>query len=155
MKTQIKLTVLAIQLIGDGKIAVMTKPSRTNPSPNGVHVLNAAQAKRLSERTLGVDNIIGLKHLVELSNGSAVLTIDAEECKAGDAYTKSDKSTGTYTKDWTKFSNHEMKLGVAAQMKLAELSLANSFNQVQTQSAPKSQPTVIAEVVTEEEEPTA
>ena len=136
MKTKITLEVQGLQIVGDGKYALLTKPSKTNPSPNGVHIVNQAQIDRISERCLGVKNVIGLKHMIQVSNGSAKLTIDAEDCKAGETFTKANGETGTYTKDWVKYNNHEISLGIVAQMKLAELSLADSFKATQVYAKP-------------------
>lgn len=153
MKTQIKLNVIGIQEIGDGRVAILTKPSKQNPSPNGTHVMSEQQIKRIAKRTLGFESARDLKNLVELSNGAAVLTIDAEDCKTGDSFKKANGETGTYTKDWTKYSNHELKLGIVAQMKLTEISLNFSLaNATQVYSAPKAAPVVVDE---NEEQPTA
>ena len=122
MKTQIKLVIIGMQFLPDGKAALITKPSKENPSQNGVHVVTEGQLKRICLRA-GLYNPDALKALIDLSNGSAQLVIDAEECKAGDTFKKANGETGTYTKDWTKYNNHEVILGVVAKMKIAEKAL--------------------------------
>lgn len=150
---KLSLSVIGVQLFSQpnsrGNVAViLTKPSKENPSANGVHEVNGAQLQRIVTRCLGVFNPIGFKHIIETCNGAAKLTIDALECKTGETYAKANGETGTYTKDWTKYSNHEVSLGVIGSMKLAELSLASSFAQLATSySAPVA---VKATVVTEE-----
>lgn len=124
---KITLAILGMQLLAEGKVALITKATPENPSKNGVHVLSEGQIRRISIRTLGVYNPVALKHFVELSNGNAKLTIEAEECKAGEAFDKADGSKGTYTKDWTKYQNHDIKLASVANVKLAEMSIAASF----------------------------
>ncbi len=151
---KIILQVLSIQLFAQpnsrGNVAaIITKPSKENPSVNGVHEINEGQLRRIATRCLGVFNPIGFKHMIESCNGAAKLTIDALDCKIGDAYKKSNGETGTYTKDWTKYSNHEVSLGVVGSMKLAELSLASSF-QFATQSYTQD-PARKVEAVVEEE----
>lgn len=131
---KVVLSVLSIQLFAQpnnrGNVAaIITKPSKENPSANGVHEINEGQLRRIVTRCLGVFNPIGFKHIIETCNGAAKLTIDAVECKAGETFEKSNGEKGTYTKDWTKYSNHEVSLGVVGSMKLAELSLSASFQQ--------------------------
>ena len=159
MKNVIKLIVTGIQLFADGAAVLITKPSKENPSVNGVHKLNAGQFRRIVLRCLGVENPILFKHLIEMSNGTAQLTIDAELIQAGDTYKKADGSIGTYegaknpdgTKkgdgSWTKYSNHEVKLGAGAQMKLVELSAGDSFRSISY--APVAKP-VVAEARAED-----
>ena len=121
MKT-IKLSIVSMSLLADGSAAVMTKPSKENPSENGVHVLQQGQVQRLCTRTLGFYSPIALKQAIAISAGSAILTIQVQECKAGDAWeNKTTGETGVYTKDWTKYSNHEVELGLAATMKMFEI----------------------------------
>jgi hypothetical protein len=119
MKTQIKLAVIGMQFLPDGKAVILTKPSKQNPSENGSHVINEGQLKRICLRA-GVYNPTALKALIDLSNGSAQLIIDAEDVKAGETFKKADGETGTYTKDWTKYNNHEIVLGAVAKMKIVE-----------------------------------
>lgn len=149
MKNKIILAVIGCQLFDDGGAVLITKPSKENPSQNGVHKLNAGQFRRIVKRCVGVENAIGFKHLIEMSNGTAKLSIDAELIKAGDTYVTKEGETKTYegAKDadgkmkgdgsWTKHSNHEVTLGVAAQIKLTELSLAHSFANAQAFVQPK------------------
>ena len=124
----IKLVVLSMSLLPDGGAAIITQKGSTNPSPNGVHKVNQAQLARIATRAIGVNSPVALKHLVDL--GGCTLSIDSEDCKAGDAFTnKTTGETGTYTKSWTKYSNHEIKLSFAGSMKLVEVSLSNAnFN---------------------------
>lgn len=135
------LAVIGVQLFSQpnarGNVAVIiTKPSKENPSANGVHEVNEGQLRRIVTRCIGFYNPIGFKHIIDTCNGSAKLTIDALECKTGEAYKKSNGETGTYTKDWTKYSNHEVALGLVGSMKLAELSLKAGFDQVATSYSP-------------------
>jgi hypothetical protein len=138
---KITLTLLDVQLLptpdARGNVAVLiTKVATNNPSKNGVHAISAGQLQRIVTRAIGLFNPIGFKHIVSLCNGSAKLTIDMEECKQGDAW-KNERTgeTGTYEKDWIKYSNHAVELGVLGSMKLAELSLSASFAQVANQYA--------------------
>lgn len=138
MKKTIVLQVISMQLLAEGAV-IITKPSADNPSKNGVHQISAGQLSRIARRTLGVDRPIGLKHMIDVSNGSAKLSIEAELCKAGDTYTKPNGETGTYgDKDWTKYSNHAIELGAVAKLKLAELSLGNAFQEANYVQAPKA-----------------
>lgn len=128
MKT-IKLSILSISLLADGSAAVMTKVTKDNPSENGVHVLQQGQLERLCLRTLGFYSPIALKQAIAISAGSAILTIQSEECKNGQAWeNKKTGETGVYTKDWTKFSNHEIELGLAATMKMFEIAATAGIN---------------------------
>jgi hypothetical protein len=123
MKTQIKLTLIGMQFLPDGAAVLITKPSATNPSANGNHIIKEGQLKRICLRA-GLYNPDALKALIELSNGSAQLIIDSEDLKAGDTFkNKVTGETGTYTKDWTRRDNHEVILGVVAKMKIAERAL--------------------------------
>lgn len=151
---KIVLSVISVQLFAQpnsrGNVAaIITKPSSTNPSANGVHEINEGQLRRIATRCLGVYNPIGFKHMIESANGAAKLTIDALECKTGEAYVKSNGETGTYTKDWTKYSNHEISLGVVGSLKLAELSLKSSFDNIATSYT--AAPARKVEAVVEEE----
>lgn len=155
---KIILQVLGISLFAqpdkNGNVAaILTKPSPSNPSANGVHTINEGQLRRIVTRSLGVFSPVGFKHIIDTCNGSAKLTIDMEDCKSGDTYKKRNGETGTYTKDWTKYSNHEVQLGVVGSMKLAELSLASAF-QAQADSyayvAPKKAIVEAEEAKTEE-----
>ena len=137
---KIVLTILGVQIFANpntrGNVcALIIKPSNQLVNSNGTQAqaveLNEGQLRRVVSRALGIYNPVGFKHIVELSNGSAQLTIDAETCKVGDAWeNKATGEKGTYTKDWTKYANHEVKLGMVATMKLAEMSLTASFNAV-------------------------
>lgn len=132
--------------------AIIVKPSTQLLKKDGTPVqsieVNQVQLQRIVTRALGVFNPIGFKHIVEACNGSAKLTIDALECKEGEAFTKADGSTDTYKKSWTKYSNHSVSLGIAGSMKLAELSLSASFAE-QAMSyatvAPRKSAVVVAE----------
>ena len=121
MKT-VKQTITDVQFTNDGDIAIITAPSAINAK--GVFVMKGNQANRILQRA-GVPNAIALKHLVTLTNGTSKLSIQVEECKAGDVWkNEATGETGTYEKDWTKLSNHSVELGFAAQMKLVDASLA-------------------------------
>lgn len=127
---KLTLSILEVQFLTGGAAVIITRPSKDNPSANGVHKLNAGQFQRIVERTLGVYNPAGFKHIVSVANGAAKLTIDAEQCKAGDPWeNKATGEKGVYLKDWIKYSNHAVELGAFATMKLAELSLSASFQQ--------------------------
>ena len=145
MKT-IKIKIQGLQVREDGTLVVLTAPHAINAK--GAFVMNEAQTRRICQRA-GVPSAFGLKHVESLSNGTSFLTIQAEDCKAGDTW-KNEKTgeTGVYEKDWTKYSNHEIELGFASKMKLAELSLSAAFANPQfSQPTPK---VVIPEVVAEE-----
>ena len=136
MKT-IKLSIKDVQFTNDGDIAIITDTHAINAT--GVFVMKGNQAGRILMRA-GVPNALALKHLVTLTNGTSKLTVQVEECKAGDAWTNEKTGeTGTYEKDWTKLSNHSVELGFAAQMKLVDASLAGmsaGFAPVQRVAAP-------------------
>lgn len=158
-----------MSILADGSAALVTKVTPENPSPNGVHVLNAKQIERLCTRTLGFNNPLALKHGITLANGGATLTIDAELCKVGQAW-KNEKTgeSGIYghdekgvlkadAKDWTKYSNHELKLGYAATNKMFEMALSFGMASIQSPvvAAPvqKVQPAFgIANTTSEQEE---
>ena len=149
------LNVLSVQMFAQpnsrGNVcAIITKPSSSNPSANGVHEVNQAQLQRIVTRCLGVYNPIGFKHMIEVCNGAAKMTIDALDCKVGEAYKKSNGESDTYTKDWTKYSNHEVSLGIIGSMKLAELSLSVSFNHAAEQYLQTPVTRKVAEVVVTE-----
>lgn len=156
------LSVLSIQLFAQpnsrGNVAaIITKPSKENPSANGVHEINEGQLRRIVSRTLGFYSPIGFKHIVDACNGSVKLSIDALECKVGEAYKKANGETGTYAKDWTKYSNHEVSLGIVGSMKLAELSLSAGVQEATAMysytAAPRKE--VVAEVASDATENTA
>lgn len=135
----IKLSVIGMSLFADGSAAVLTKVGANNPSPNGVHVLNAAQIARIATRALGFNSPIALKQAIAVSSGSAVLSIDTEEIAPGTPWENKvtgetgihkgslDKATGEY-KAYTKYSNHELELGFAASMKILEIAATASIN---------------------------
>lgn len=150
---KITLTLLDVQLLptpdARGNFAVLiTKVATNNPSKSGVHAISAGQLQRIVTRSLGFFNAVTFKHIISLCNGAAKLTIDMEECKAGDTWTNvRTGETGTYEKDWIKYSNHAVELGTLGSMKLAEWSSAASFAQVANQySAPiqSSKPVAVA-----------
>ena len=159
MKT-IKLVVLGMQLLADGSAVVLTRPSKENPSANGVHKLAEGQIRRISQRALGFNNPVALKSLVDL--GECTLTIDAELIKVGDTYKKRDGSTDTYKGarnadgtlkgdgSWTKFQNHEIVLSERAKNKIADKALEIGMASMSfSQSAPAKP---VAEVVENKEE---
>lgn len=152
---KIILQVLSIQLFAQANsrgnvAALITKTSEANPSKNGVHEINEGQLRRIVTRSLGVFNPIGFKHMIEMCNGSAKLSIDATECVTGEAYEKSNGEKGTYTKDWTKYSNHEVSFGIVGSQMLVKLSLQSSFEQAAQSYAPTFAPKK-AEVAVEAE----
>lgn len=136
MKNLIKLQIIGVQLLQDARVAIITKLSATNPSPNGVHVVSEGQAKRIAKRAIGVESVPALKALLDISNGSATLIIESEECKQGEAWeNKKTGQTGTYDKDWTKYSNHEIELGLSAKMKVAEMIFGHALNNAVTSTS--------------------
>lgn len=134
MKTTIKLAIIGFSMLPDGRAAVLTRPSKENPSPNGVHELKPGQLSRIAQRTLGFNSPVALKHAIAASQGGAVLTIDREDIKAGDAWeNKLTGEKGTYGeknggKNWTKYSNHEIELGLTATVKLMEITANAAIN---------------------------
>lgn len=140
MKSKILLFVTGFNMLAQadkrGNVAaIVTKPSKDNPSATGVHLVSEGQLRRIMNRCLGFESVVAFKHLIELSNGNAQLTIDAELIKPGDKYTKADGSTGIYEGaknpdgtikgdgSWTKYSNHELKLATVAVMKLSDIAI--------------------------------
>ena len=114
-----------VQLTAEGNLVIITTPSKDNAK--GVFVMNAAQTARICQR-IGIPSALAVKHIISLSNGTSKLTIQSEDVKAGEAWINPKTGeTGTYTKDWTKLSNHEVKLGLSAQMKVAEFALQAAF----------------------------
>lgn len=126
-KKTISLAIVGLSMLPTGGAALLTRPSKENPSQNGVHQLTAGQLARIATRALGFNSPIALKHAISASAGQAVLKIDVEEIKAGEAWeNKNTGEKGTYGsknggKDWTKYSNHEVELGFGATMKLMEI----------------------------------
>jgi len=147
---KLSLNITDVQLLPNGEAVIITKIGANNPSANGVHKLRAGQFRRVVERTLGVFNPIGFKHIIASANGAAKLVIDFEQCKAGDPWeNKATGEKGVYTKDWIKYSNHSVELGVFATMKLAEMSLQASFAQVAMDYAYTTAPKVAVTATTE------
>lgn len=154
---KITLQLLSMQPTTEGGFALITKVTKENPSENGVHKMNAVQIERLAARTIGFGGhmgVIALKQAIAVSNGSASLTIDAELCKVGEAWeNKKTGETGIYgwengvlkadAKDWTKYSNHEVKLGLAAEMTLLNTILTAGVQNV-AQYAPAQQAQPVA-----------
>lgn len=156
---EFKVVITDLQLNPDGSAFLITKPGKDNPSTNGVHKLRAGQVNRLSQRCLGIVSPIGLKHLIGMSNGSAMYAGKCETIKAGDTYiVKDDKGVETtHTYDggvngsWEKTSNEEIQLGMVAKAKVAELSLSAAFAQASSgYSAPVAP---VAQEQTKEEVP--
>lgn len=136
MKT-IKLNITGVSLLANGEAAILTKPSTTNPSANGVHKVNAGQLNRLCMRTLGFYSPIALQQAINVSNGSAVLTIQAEDIKAGQPWeNKTTGETGVHTKDYVKYSNHEIEVGFAASMKMFEIAAQVGIQSAATFTSP-------------------
>jgi hypothetical protein len=147
MKT-IKLTIIGMNLLADGGAAILTKPSKENPSANGVHKVNAKQLANICVRATGFNSPIALKQAIAVSNGSAELSIQAEIIKAGDVWEnkvtgetgvhKGSTKPGFEGQPYTKYSNHEIELGFAASMKLLEIAATAGINNAATfvQTAP-------------------
>lgn len=137
---KLTLSLLEVQLLADGGAVLITRPSKENPSANGVHKISAGQFQRIVTRSIGLFNPIAFKALIATCNGSAKLTIEATLCKVGEAWeNKVTGEKGTYginadgtakegAKDWTKYSNHAVELGIVGQMKIAELAFGASMN---------------------------
>lgn len=140
---KVRVQVLSLNINSDGSGALITKPSKENPSPNGVHVLRQGQVARLAQRALGVANPIALKHTIAMSNGSTYLVLDCEDVKAGDVFVRKNpdgtETEDKYTKDWTKTSNEELELGAVASAKIAEISLGAAFSNPMMFAAPTQQ----------------
>lgn len=116
---QLTLSLVRMIPLPDGGAALLTKVSAENPSPNGTHKFTADQISRLAVRTLGVSSSIALMHAINTSNGAAKLNIQRFDRKTGEAWeNKATGETGTYTKDWTEFRNHEVNLGQAVSMQI-------------------------------------
>lgn len=122
---KVNLAIIGMKPLPQGGVAVLTRPGKDNPSPNGVHVLNAKQAERIALR-LGI-GVRTLNTAIRVSRGQAVLTMDAISHKAGDAWeNKVTGQKGTYGakndgKDWVEYRNHEIELGLVADLKLLEI----------------------------------
>lgn len=139
MKT-IKLQLLGLQIFAQpnerGNVAAaIVKP--TKDYPYGVMEISAGNLARISARTLGINHPIGLKLAVDLSNGSASLSVNMEERKAGDTFKKSNGEVGTIQKDHIAWNNHEITLGLGAQMKVTEIALGSAYSQVPSYTTPK------------------
>ena len=137
------LNITDVQLLPNGEAVIVTKLTPNNISKNGVYKLSAGNFRRIVERTLGVFNPIGFKHIIASANGAAKYAFEAIECKAGEPWEKvATGEKGIYTKDWIKYTNQSVELGVFATMKLAEMSLQASFAQAATDYAYTSTPKV-------------
>lgn len=119
------------------QLVIVAQPNEYNATGN--YVMNAQQEAFLLQKA-GIPNRLGLKHLVAMSNNSTKLEFTAQFNKKGETWESKDKTrTGTYEKDWTQFSNFQIKLGFAAQAILADLALQGKLASVQspaTSSAP-------------------
>lgn len=144
------LNITDVQLLPNGEAVIITKVGSNNPSDNGVYKLSAGNFRRIVERTLGIYNPIGFKHIVAGANGAAKYVFEAIECKAGEPWEKaSTGEKGVYTKDWIKYTNQSVELGVLATIKLAEMSLQASFAQVAMDYAYTTAPKVAVAATTE------
>ena len=146
MTTTVKQPIIDVQLTNEGNLVLICASSKLNAK--GAFVMNAAQSARILQRA-GVPNVYALKHLVGISNGTSKMSMEVENCKAGDVWINvKDGTTGTYEKDWIKLSNHGIELGWAAQQKLVDASLAGAFSNANNfvQSAPRVQAPVAAVV---------
>lgn len=144
------LPITDVQLLPNGEAVIVTKLVPNNISKNGVYKLSAGNFRRIVERTLGVFNPIGFKHIIASANGAAKYVFEAIECKAGDPWEKvATGEKGVYTKDWIKYTNQSVELGVFATMKLAEMSLQASFAQVAMDYAYTTAPKVAVTATTE------
>lgn len=129
MKT-IKLQLLGLQLFASPNVrgnvaAAIVKP--TKEYPYGVMEISQGNLARISARCIKVNHPQGLSLLVDASNGSATLSVNMEERKAGDSYEKRDGSKGTIQKDHIAWNNHEITLGIAAQLKVTEIALGQAY----------------------------
>lgn len=130
----IAIAIKSIEFTNAGELVLVAQPNELNPK--GSYVMNAAQEQRLLKR-VGIPDAIALKHLIALSNGTSKLSMDVTVMKAGEAWDNGkggasrksgivgEKNGG---KDWTRIENHEITLGFAAQMKVAEIALQSAFS---------------------------
>lgn len=139
MSKTVNQSIIDVQLTNEGNLVLICAPSALNAK--GAYVMNAAQTARILQRA-GIPNVYALKHLVAITNGTTKMSMEVEECKAGDAWVNAKNNTsGTYEKDWTKLSNHGIELGWVAKQKLVDASLAGAFNNANNfvQAAPRVQ----------------
>lgn len=136
---KVTLVLTGLQSLADGRHVLVVKPNADYKQE--AVVLNAGGIDRLAQRTIGFSGpaaIMALKKAIAVSNGSASITFDQELCKAGEAW-KNDVTgeTGIYgekngQKDWYRSSNHEVSLGIAADMKLLEMAASIGLSQALT-----------------------
>lgn len=153
-KTQaVVIGIKSVEFDNNGQLVLVGQPNDFNPK--GSYVMNAAQEQRLLKRC-GLVSANTLKDLVAVSNGTSKLSYVASFNKAGEAWDNGKegaaRKSGTYTKDWTGFSNHEIDLGFIAKQKMADAALqfemqARAAARGSVQSRPA---TVAAPVVAEE-----
>lgn len=117
---QVKVAVIGFQPLADGGAVVLTRPSSSNPSENGVFKLKAGAVARIAQRALGITGplaVVALKQAIGSCSGKAVMSIDVFERKAGETWeNKTTGETGVYGvksdgKDWLDYRNHEIDLG--------------------------------------------
>lgn len=127
-QTPVTVSIKSIEFDNMDQLVVVTTPNSHNPK--GSYVMNAAQEARLLKR-VGLSHVSTLKHLVKLANGTAKLSFIASENKSGDVWDNGKigaaRKSGSYTKDWTGFSNHEIDLGFIANTMIAEMALKAEF----------------------------
>lgn len=116
---KIHVAVIGIQPLADGGAVVITRPSKENPSANGVFKLKAGAVARIAQRTLGIAGplaFVALKQAIAASAGAAIMSVDAITRKAGDVWkNEATGETGVYgakndNKDWVDYRNHEIEL---------------------------------------------
>jgi hypothetical protein len=151
----INLPIIGVKPLSQGGIVVLTRPGKNNPSPNGSHVFNQAQAQRIATRVLGFSSPLGIALLVQAvatSAGQATLSIEAIPHKAGDAWeNKVTGQKGTYGdknggQDWIEYRNQEITLGIGAtaQLMTAMVGHAMATAEVGVPSAPARRNTPVA-----------
>lgn len=124
----VSVSIKDIQFNRTGELVIIGLPNEFNEK--GSYVMNAAQEQRLLQR-VGLQSAVALKHLISLSNGTSKLSYVASYNKAGEAWDNGKEGTArkssTFEKDWIGFNNHEIELGFAAKMKIADAVLTAEF----------------------------
>jgi len=138
---KVSLKLLALQIFAQANergnvAAAIVAP--TKDYPYGVMEISEGNLRRISTRCLGINHPTGLKLAIDMSNGSAKLSVDMEERKAGDSFTKKNGEKGTIQKDHIAWNNHEITLGLAAQTKLVEIALGGAYASQSPVFAPKA-----------------
>ncbi len=131
--------------------AIITMPSKNNPSPTGVFEINQKQFERISIDAVKVANPMVLGLAIDASNGSAKLKVDLEHHKVGEAWSNPKTgASGVYgfeigedgqqtrkadAKDWTNQSNHAIVLSQT---------VVNKFNEIAFGEAVRSSMSFVA-----------